>query len=208
MATACPCFGRNENCRLCGGSGIVSASVEAKVAKSNSTGSYYSGQSDAQKAVDAAAKEAAGRAASAPVKYKPSAAEETAAQNASYAQYLARLKAHADAKRQEAADAYEREFVRGDELRAEAAKRQAEKVSETPTEKDSETPAEIAARRLQISERVAWKWAKDQKALQDTELDSEIARNGPYRCTKCAWVNRISNAPCAACGSRDSYIKA
>lgn len=200
MATACPCFGRNENCRLCGGSGIVSASVEAKVAKSNSTGSYYSGQSDAQKAVDAAAKEAARRAASAPVKYKPSAAEETAAQNASYAQYLARLKAHADAKRQEAADAYEREFVRGDELRAEAAKRQAEKVSETP--------AEIAARLLQKSERAAWIRAKELKAQRETELDAEVARNGPYRCTKCTWVNRISNAPCAACGSRDSYIKA
>ena len=148
MATACTCFGRNENCRLCGGSGIVSASVEAKVAKSNSTGGYYSGQSDAQKAVDAAANEAARRAASAPVKYKPSAAEETAAENAMRAQRLAKRDEDDEAKRKEVADAYERKFVRGDELRAEAAKRQAEKVSETPTEKGSETPAEIAARRL------------------------------------------------------------
>lgn len=34
MATACPCFGRNENCRLCGGSGLVTSEVEAKVARS------------------------------------------------------------------------------------------------------------------------------------------------------------------------------
>jgi hypothetical protein len=200
MATACPCFGRNENCRLCGGSGIVSADVEAKVAKSNSAGGYYSGQSDAQKAVDAAAKEAARRAASAPVKYKPSAAEETAAQNALRAQYLAEFRADDEARRQKELDAYARELDRRDELRAEAAKRQAEKVSETP--------AEIAARLLQKSEREAWIRARELKAQRETELDAEVARNGPYRCTKCTRVNRISNAPCALCGARDSYIKA
>ena len=200
MATACPCFGRNENCRLCDGSGIVSTDVEAKVAKSNSTGGYYSGQSDAQKAVDAAAKEAARRAASAPVKYKPSAAEETAAENAMRAQRLAKRDEDDEARRLEELDAYERKFVRGYGLRAEATAKKVEQVLETP--------AEIAIRLRQEAERAAWKLAKVQKAHRETELDSEVARNGPYRCTKCAWVNRFSNAPCALCGARDSYIKA
>lgn len=200
MATACPCFGRKENCRLCDGTGIVSADVQAQVAKSNSTGGYYSGQSDAQKVVDAAAKEAARRAASAPVKYKPSAAEETAAQNAIRAQRLIKMDEDDEARRQEELDAYERKFVRGYGLRAEAKAKKVEQVSETP--------AKIAARLPQISERVAFNWAKNQKAQRETELDSEVARNGPYRCTKCAWVNRFSNAPCALCGARDSYIKA
>jgi hypothetical protein len=200
MTIACPCFGRNEHCRLCGGSGIVIASVEAEVARSRATGSYYSGQSDAQKKVDAAAKEAARRAASAPVKYKPSAAEETAAYMAADAQRRARLREDDEARRQEVADAYERKFVRGYGLRAEAEAKKVEQVSETP--------AEIAVRLLQEAERAAWKSAKILKAQRETELDAEVARNGPYRCTKCTWVNRISNAPCAACGSRDSYIKA
>lgn len=34
MTTACPCFGRNENCRLCGGSGIITAEVEAAAIRS------------------------------------------------------------------------------------------------------------------------------------------------------------------------------
>lgn len=61
MTTACACFGRNENCRLCHGSGLVTSEVEAKVARSQLAvqTSYYSGQSEAQKAIDAAAKEAA-----------------------------------------------------------------------------------------------------------------------------------------------------
>lgn len=60
MTTACPCFGRNENCRLCGGSGLVTSEVEVKVARSQHAvqTSYYSGQSDAQRAIDAARKEA------------------------------------------------------------------------------------------------------------------------------------------------------
>ena len=200
MATACPCFGRKQNCSLCGGTGMVSADVEAQVAKSNSTGGYYSGQSDAQKAVDAAANEAARRAASAPVKYKPSAAEETAAHNAIRAHRLIKMDEDDEARRQEELDAYERKFVRGYGLRAEATAKKVEQVSQTP--------AKIAARLPQISERVAFNWAKNQKAQRETEPDSEVARNGPYRCTKCAWVNRFSNAPCAACGARDSYIKA
>lgn len=56
MTTACPCFGRNENCRLCGGSGLVSSDVEAKVARSQHSVQtfHYSGQSDDQKAMGAA----------------------------------------------------------------------------------------------------------------------------------------------------------
>jgi hypothetical protein len=34
MTTACPCFGRNENCRLSNGTGLITAEVEAKVARS------------------------------------------------------------------------------------------------------------------------------------------------------------------------------
>jgi hypothetical protein len=30
MTTACPCFGRNENCRMCFGSGLVTTEVESK----------------------------------------------------------------------------------------------------------------------------------------------------------------------------------
>ena len=30
MATPCNCFGKNENCRLCGGSGIVSSEAQSK----------------------------------------------------------------------------------------------------------------------------------------------------------------------------------
>ena len=60
MTTACACFGRNENCRLCNGSGLVTSEVEAKVALSQLAvkTSHYSGQSDAQKAIDAATIEA------------------------------------------------------------------------------------------------------------------------------------------------------
>ena len=61
MTTACPCFGRNENCRLCSGSGLLTAEVEAKVALSQKS-KVYSGQSTAQKSLDAAAKEATLRA--------------------------------------------------------------------------------------------------------------------------------------------------
>jgi hypothetical protein len=55
MTTACPCFGRNENCRLCDGSGMVSSAVEGKVVRSTLSAqtSYYTGQSDAQKRVEA-----------------------------------------------------------------------------------------------------------------------------------------------------------
>ena len=51
MTTACPCFGRNENCRLCGGSGLVSSDVEARAARANFAAqtSYYSGQSEEHK---------------------------------------------------------------------------------------------------------------------------------------------------------------
>lgn len=54
MTTACPCFGRNENCRLCQGSGLVTSEVEAKVARSQLAVQtpHYSGQSDAQKAIE------------------------------------------------------------------------------------------------------------------------------------------------------------
>ena len=55
MTTACPCFGRNENCRMCGGSGLVSSEVEVKVARAQQStqNAYYSGQSDAQRVADA-----------------------------------------------------------------------------------------------------------------------------------------------------------
>lgn len=53
MTTACPCFGRNENCRLCGGSGLISSEVEEKIARPNvAPPGYYSGQSDNQKRLE------------------------------------------------------------------------------------------------------------------------------------------------------------
>lgn len=60
MTNACPCFGRNANCRLCNGTGLVTFEVEVKVARSQLPvkTSHYSGPSDAQKAIDAATKEA------------------------------------------------------------------------------------------------------------------------------------------------------
>ena len=35
MPSSCPCFGRNPNCRLCDGSGIITAKIETKVADSS-----------------------------------------------------------------------------------------------------------------------------------------------------------------------------
>ncbi len=55
MTTACPCFGRNENCRLCHGSGLITSEVESKVLRSQQVVKTYVGQTDAQKAKDAAA---------------------------------------------------------------------------------------------------------------------------------------------------------
>ena len=52
MTTGCPCYGRNANCRFCGGSGLVSSESEVKVVRS-STPTYFSGQSETQKRVEA-----------------------------------------------------------------------------------------------------------------------------------------------------------
>lgn len=51
MTTACPCFGTNENCRLCGGSGCVSPEVEAKIARKQQSvqTSHFSGQPEPEK---------------------------------------------------------------------------------------------------------------------------------------------------------------
>lgn len=40
MTTACPCFGRNENCRLCNGTGLVISEVESKVLRSQESKSF------------------------------------------------------------------------------------------------------------------------------------------------------------------------
>ncbi len=52
MTTGCPCYGRNENCRFCRGSGLVSSESEVKVVRS-STPTYFSGQSETQKRIEA-----------------------------------------------------------------------------------------------------------------------------------------------------------
>jgi hypothetical protein len=54
MPTACPCFGRNENCRLCNGSGLVTHEVESKVANSQEF-KVFSRQMDPQNASGGAA---------------------------------------------------------------------------------------------------------------------------------------------------------
>jgi hypothetical protein len=52
MTTGCPCYGRNANCRFCGGSGLISSESEVKVVRS-STPTYFSGQSETQKRLEA-----------------------------------------------------------------------------------------------------------------------------------------------------------
>jgi len=55
MTTACPCFGRNENCRFCGGSGFVSSESEVKVVR-HMKPTYLSGQTETQQRVEAGSK--------------------------------------------------------------------------------------------------------------------------------------------------------
>jgi hypothetical protein len=51
MTTACPCFGGNENCRFCGGSGFVSSEGEVEAVRYTKP-TYFSGQSETQKRVE------------------------------------------------------------------------------------------------------------------------------------------------------------
>lgn len=66
MTTACPSFGRNENCAICAGTGIVLPEVEQRAKLINSNQFHSPGQSEKQKKLDALAKEAALKASKTP----------------------------------------------------------------------------------------------------------------------------------------------
>lgn len=209
MTTACPCFGRNANCRLCCGSGLITSEVETKVAISQKT-RVYSGQTEAQKARDAAQKLANDRAANVSVKYMPSAAEEKAANAASRAILLADAdewsKAAAAAASAAAVQFEEEiEWQRGSKARAAAAVELAEKLA-----RDGNFKAMPGADLATVNLR-----RREMKVKLEANLDqvlkakrAGLVRTGPYRCNRCQWIHERATGPCDLCGASDDYTEA
>lgn len=174
MTTACPCFGRNESCALCAGTGILLPAIERKANSLNSSGFYSAGQSAQQKKLDALADEARQRMASAPKRKQATKAEMDAEFEKRWSSEIADRVAWAESRRIEA-----EEFRELQERGAQSANDEDDRKKNIQLKNE-----QIRAMRAEKEKSLA--------SLLDAKKEAVskgVNFDGPYRCLRCQWIN-------------------
>lgn len=191
MPGACPCFGRNQNCRVCGGTGIVSEQQEDHFSEVKKY-PKFSGQSLAQKNIEINLNLARKKALSVSKKYRPTAFEEKAEFQLQMRKKRLQVQQQADDKRKTYEDAVEHLSIVEDLVKVEK-------------KRISDMNSENLRRRILKAELEG-----NLPGLLD-EKNRAIAAGkkviGPYRCMRCQWINEISSSPCYLCGATDRYME-
>ena len=192
MTTACPCFGRNEKCALCSGSGILSPAIENKARLINSSGFYSAGQSEHQKKLDALESKARQMSARAPLRKEATKVEMDEAFEKRRQAEIAERVAWAESRRIEA-----EEFRDSQERSVQSAREDAER-KKSLQEKNDQIRAMRAEKEKSLVSILA---AKKDAIAQGKNV------TGPYRCLRCQWINESNRRQCFLCKTSDRYVE-
>lgn len=192
MTTACHCFGRNENCAMCSGTGIVLPEVERRAELKNSNQFHSLGQTEKQKKLDVSANEARQKSAETPIRKGVTRAEMDAAFEKKWKDEIAERVAWAESRRLEEAESRETH-----ELANQAALAEAERKRSIQLKNDQiRSLREVKEKAL-----IATLQAKSQALAQGKKV------TGPYRCMRCQWINDSDKTPCFLCKSTGRYAE-
>lgn len=188
MTTACECFGRNENCALCSGSGIISPKLEKRAIATNSKSYYSAGQSEQQKIIDALANEANITAAAAKPRKRMTIAEKDAAFEKRWKTEIDERVAWAESRRREEEELRELQEQIAQTAKVEEEKKERnEHIRMLRAEKEKVLPSILAKKRDSIAQG---------KSV-----------SGPYRCMRCQWINESKGRACFLCNATDRYVE-
>lgn len=225
MTLACECFGRNENCRLCGGSGIIFPEKE-RVITSKSSSKNFPAPLDSEKKYEVSQWIAQSLADQATLRISHSATEIKAQKAADEAAFHRQLMAKRKAEAARIA-ADRRQIV------AEADARREDAMASTLAEYERlERNRDALAAAIALAESLAnqgifrrapgadLETTNRRRREKKLQLEAELAkileakrtglliRKGPYRCNRCSWIHEKAWGSCELCGATTGFTEA